>query len=188
MEYQRIATAPLRRYADLVAQRQLSATLRGQRPMGVGEVAALEMWLRRRGTEIKSSIEAQQVRGIGEGGLGEAFCGGARGRVRTGGEGLRMGGGEEVAALSGCHAPRVCEDSLAGSGLFIALSLAPHTPTPTLTANPPSAHRRAPVPFLACASWSRSTPGRRRPISRGGPAAAGSGVCSTRSSRRRWSA
>lgn len=60
-EYLRLATAPLRRYADLVSQRQLCAALTGQKPLGLGEVAALELWIKRRGAEIKLSVEAQQA-------------------------------------------------------------------------------------------------------------------------------
>lgn len=60
-EHQRIATAPLRRYADLVAQRQLAAALLGRPGLPAGEVAALERRLQTHHRELQQALnEAQQ--------------------------------------------------------------------------------------------------------------------------------
>ena len=58
-ENHRIATAPLRRYADLIAQRQLTAALQGQPGMPASEVAAVERWIRQKQSDMASSRTAQ---------------------------------------------------------------------------------------------------------------------------------
>ena len=59
-EYQRIATAPLRRYADLVAQRQLVSALRGAAGMSASEVAALERRLQTHHRELQQALADTQ--------------------------------------------------------------------------------------------------------------------------------
>jgi hypothetical protein len=53
--------------------------------MVVGEVAASNVWLRRRGAEIKSSFEAQQVRSMRREGKKEEG-----GRIEAGGGGVKV--------------------------------------------------------------------------------------------------
>jgi len=59
MEDMRIGTAPLRRYADLVAQRQLTAVLDGRAPGSASEMEATSKWIRRKAAERASSKRAQ---------------------------------------------------------------------------------------------------------------------------------
>ena len=58
-ENHRIATAPLRRYADLIAQRQLTAALQGQPGMPASEVAAVERWIRQKQSDMASQQRSQ---------------------------------------------------------------------------------------------------------------------------------
>ena len=57
-EARRIATAPLRRYADLIAQRQLTAALCGAPGMAATEVAAIERWIKHKQSELARAEEA----------------------------------------------------------------------------------------------------------------------------------
>ena len=55
-ENQRIGTTPLRRYADMISQRQLSSALRGEPGLPPGEVAAIEIWVRGRWKAIQEAL------------------------------------------------------------------------------------------------------------------------------------
>jgi uncharacterized membrane protein YgcG len=58
-ENHRIATAPLRRYADLLAQRQLCAAMCGLPGMPASEVAAIERWIKQKQSDMASSRTSQ---------------------------------------------------------------------------------------------------------------------------------
>ena len=95
-EHHRIATAPLRRYADLIAQRQLSAALQGQPGMPASEVAAVERWVRQKQSDLaqqqRSRPQPQLLRAL------EAHC--ARQATATG-AGFAVLDGIVSKALSG---------------------------------------------------------------------------------------
>uniref|UniRef100_A0A6U7IBS1 RNB domain-containing protein n=1 Tax=Haptolina brevifila TaxID=156173 RepID=A0A6U7IBS1_9EUKA len=61
MENRRIATAPLRRYADLIAQRQLCAVLCGSPGMPASEVAAIERWIRAKQSDMATQQPQPQM-------------------------------------------------------------------------------------------------------------------------------
>jgi len=61
MEHRRIATAPLRRYADLISQRQLCAALSGEPTMPLSEIATLEQWIRSKKADIVERLNQQQA-------------------------------------------------------------------------------------------------------------------------------
>ena len=56
-EHQRIGTAPLRRYSDLVAQRQLASALCGDPGMPASEVAAVERWIKQRQSDLQQALQ-----------------------------------------------------------------------------------------------------------------------------------
>lgn len=59
-EHQRVGTGPLRRYSDLVAQRQLCAALCGESGMPVGEAVALERWIKGKHAELQVALQRKQ--------------------------------------------------------------------------------------------------------------------------------
>ncbi|KAL1499763.1 hypothetical protein AB1Y20_012450 [Prymnesium parvum] len=56
-EHQRIGTGPLRRYSDLVAQRQLCAALCGEAGMPASEVAAVERWIKQKQADLNAALQ-----------------------------------------------------------------------------------------------------------------------------------
>jgi hypothetical protein len=59
-ENQRIGTAPLRRYTDLVAQRQLVSALRNDPGMPASEVVALGRWVRQQQGSMRQSLKRKE--------------------------------------------------------------------------------------------------------------------------------
>ena len=60
IENQRLATAPLRRYADLVSQRELAAALRGDRGLSAAELDAVDKWISVKQAERAAAIGSAQ--------------------------------------------------------------------------------------------------------------------------------
>ena len=60
----RIATAPLRRYADLIAQRQLNSALCGRPGMPASEVAGVERWIRQKESDMASQQRTRPQRNL----------------------------------------------------------------------------------------------------------------------------
>ena len=59
-EHQRIGTGPLRRYSDLVAQRQLCSALCGEPGMPASEVAAVERWIKQKQADLQSALQRSE--------------------------------------------------------------------------------------------------------------------------------
>ena len=140
-ELHRIGTAPLRRYSDLVAQRQLASVLRGESGMSASEVAALDRWIRQKRSDIDSrqskrpqpqllrALEAHCARQASATGAGVAVLDGTVSKQLTSGSrgrGGGRGGGRGRGGRGGGGAPAMLEVYLDACG--VAARAAVRTP------------------------------------------------------------